>query len=181
MAMSRTARRVLSLGGATAGSQAIALAALPVITRLYPPEILGLLATALSVMTMVSVIACLRYDQAIPLVISRSGSSALVLLSLLLAGATALLSAGVLYSVFHHFDDRFRKTPKSEVGSPWPEAKTRPLPASAVFSIGFTGNDFHDGRRAGARPSVRQLFRASTGGAAIYCTSNHAFASYINL
>lgn len=97
MAMSRTARRVLALGGATAVSQAIAIAALPVITRLYPPEVLGVLATALSVMTMVSNIACLRFDQAIPLVTSRTASSALVLLSLGLAAATALLAAGGLF------------------------------------------------------------------------------------
>jgi O-antigen/teichoic acid export membrane protein len=50
-------------------------------------------------MTMVSVIACLRFDQAIPLVTSRAASSALVLLSLGLATATGVLTAGILFVV----------------------------------------------------------------------------------
>lgn len=90
-------RAFFTLAGATAASQVIALATLPAVTRLYPPETIGILATAISVMTMTSAVACLRYDQAIPLVKSRSGSSALVLLSLGLATATALLTAVVLH------------------------------------------------------------------------------------
>ena len=95
--MSRITKRILSLGGATGVSQAITLAALPMITRLYPPEILGILATALSVMTILSGVACLRYEQAIPLAASRTASSALVLLSLGLAVTIAFLAAGGLH------------------------------------------------------------------------------------
>lgn len=85
MALKLVASRVLSLAGATAASQAIIIMTLPLITRIYSAEVVGVLATALSTMTMLSVVACMRYDQAIPLSSSRQGAAALVWLSFALA------------------------------------------------------------------------------------------------
>lgn len=97
MALSNITKRVLSLAGVTAFSQVISLLALPFVTRIYTPETLGVLAAGLSAMTVLSVIASLRYEQAIPLVSSYSESSILVYLSLTLALLTTLIATGVLY------------------------------------------------------------------------------------
>lgn len=72
----------------------IALLALPIITRLYAPEDFVLLAVYLSLISIFSVVACLRLEVAIPLAESDDDAInllALALLALLLASGAALV------------------------------------------------------------------------------------------
>ena len=55
------------LVGGTAGAQALTVLALPLLTRIYSPEEFSLLAIYVAMLTMLSVVACLRLEIAIPL------------------------------------------------------------------------------------------------------------------
>ncbi len=61
------ARHVAMLTGGTAFGQAIVVLASPIITRLYTPEDMGILATFASLLGIMMVIVALRYELAIPL------------------------------------------------------------------------------------------------------------------
>jgi len=60
-------RNVAVLAGGTALGQAITVLASPILTRLYTPEDFGVLAVYSSILGILSVIASLRYELAIPL------------------------------------------------------------------------------------------------------------------
>ena len=85
-------RSAAVLVGGTAFAQAIGLAALPVLTRLYSPEDFGILAVYTSILSIVGAIACLRFDIAVP--ISERDDEAINLLgvALLSAFGVALVS-----------------------------------------------------------------------------------------
>jgi len=88
---------VLKLSAGTLGGRLIALAALPVITRLYSPEDFALLAIYLALVGTLAVAACLRLEVAIPLVESEGEAAALLVLALsVLALVTALLTLPAL-------------------------------------------------------------------------------------
>jgi len=55
------------LAGGTAISQLIAIAVLPLLTRLYSPEDFSMLAVYTSILALVTVISCLRFEIAIPI------------------------------------------------------------------------------------------------------------------
>lgn len=55
------------LAGGTAISQLIAIAVLPLLTRLYSPEDFSVLAVYISILALVTVISCLRFEIAIPI------------------------------------------------------------------------------------------------------------------
>lgn len=61
------ARNVGILAGGTALAQALTVLALPVITRLYSPEDFSVLAVYAALLGMIGVVACLRFEIAIPL------------------------------------------------------------------------------------------------------------------
>lgn len=61
------ARNVGILAGGTALAQALTVLALPVITRLYTPEDFSVLAVFAALLGMIGVVACLRFEIAIPL------------------------------------------------------------------------------------------------------------------
>lgn len=61
------ARNVGILAGGTALAQALSVLALPVITRLYTPEDFSVLAVYAALLGMIGVVACLRFEIAIPL------------------------------------------------------------------------------------------------------------------
>lgn len=85
---------VLSLG--TALSQGLMVISTPVITRLYTPEQVGLLAAVMALGRMLGPVTCWRYEQAIMLPRERRESAYLLGLSLLLTVAsTALVSLGL--------------------------------------------------------------------------------------
>ena len=89
------ARSVLTLASGTAAAQALLALALPVLTRLYTPMDYGALAVFSSTITVLLVVASLRYEQAIPLPETDDEAASLLALSLVLllgmAAAVALL------------------------------------------------------------------------------------------
>ena len=78
---------VLKLAGGTAFAQALAILASPLITRLYGPEAFGLAALFTSIVGIVGVVACLRYELAIMLPKRDEEAANLLGLSLLPARA----------------------------------------------------------------------------------------------
>ena len=91
------ARSIAVLVGGTAGAQLIIVLASPILTRLYNPESFGLLATFAAFMTFISVVACLRYELAIPLAEADQEAANLVALSIFLVGVMTGLSALLIY------------------------------------------------------------------------------------
>lgn len=76
------ARNVAVLAGGTAAGQAIVVLASPILTRLYKPEDFGVLAVYSSLLGILSTVATLRYELAIPLPEKDEDAAALVVLSL---------------------------------------------------------------------------------------------------
>lgn len=81
----------LSLG--TLGGRLIALAALPLVTRLYTPVDFAVLAVYVAVVSTVAAAACFRLDVAIPLADTDSDASHLLVLAVLGAAVVAFLMA----------------------------------------------------------------------------------------
>ncbi|HIU64261.1 MAG TPA: oligosaccharide flippase family protein, partial [Candidatus Avacidaminococcus intestinavium] len=85
-------RSVGILVGGTAFSQLIMLSALPFITRLYSPDDFSVLATYISLLALLTVIACLRFEIAIPIAKEEDASFHLFILSLIsVIGITTLV------------------------------------------------------------------------------------------
>lgn len=82
-----------ALAGGTAGAQVLTVAALPFMTRLYSPKDFELLAVYLALLGILSAIACLRYEIAIPLPEADSEGAELLAVALL---STAFVSAMTL-------------------------------------------------------------------------------------
>lgn len=89
-------RDVVRLVSGTLAGRLIAIAAMPVITRLYSPADFALLATYLGVVSLVAVVACFRLDVAIPVARDQADAGQLLVLSLLIAGAVSLLSLALV-------------------------------------------------------------------------------------
>jgi O-antigen/teichoic acid export membrane protein len=89
------ARGVSVLVGGTAAAQLLTVLAAPLLTRLYSPEDFGLLAVYASLLALISVIASLRYELAIPLPEDDGEAANVAALSLILVGISTLFS-GVL-------------------------------------------------------------------------------------
>ena len=90
----RFVKEVSVLVGGTAGGQLITFLAAPVLTRVYLPEDFGLLAIFAALMSMIGVIAGLRYQSAIALPDNDKEADALFVLSvfvvLIISGLTAI-------------------------------------------------------------------------------------------
>lgn len=88
-------RAVGTLVGGTAFAQAVMVLALPVLTRLYTPEQFSVLAVYVALLGMLSVIACMRFEIAIPLPERDEDAVSLLVLAvgcgLILSLLTALL------------------------------------------------------------------------------------------
>ena len=84
--------------GGTAFAQAIAILILPLLTRLYTPEDFGVLAAYSSILGIVSVVACLRFEIAIPL--PKKDASAANLLAVALCSSTGV---AIFFSVIIYF------------------------------------------------------------------------------
>ena len=81
--------------GAGAGQLSLLLAT-PILTRLYSPETFGLAASFISIVGLLSVVAGLRFEQAIPIPDSDEEARSLAQLSIALVAVTALvISVGV--------------------------------------------------------------------------------------
>lgn len=93
------ARGVSVLVGGTAGSQLLMVLASPFLTRLYTPEDFGLLAVYAGLLSVCTVIACLRYEIAIPLPERDQEAANVVALCLIvLTVMTALSSVVILFA-----------------------------------------------------------------------------------
>lgn len=90
------ARNVAVLAGGTAVGQAIVVLASPILTRLYTPEDFGVLAVYSSLLGILSTVAALRYELAIPLPEKDEDAAALVVLSMIIVfGVSMLVGLGV--------------------------------------------------------------------------------------
>lgn len=90
------ARNVALLAGGTAVGQAIVVLASPILTRLYTPGDFGVLAVYSSLLGILSTVAALRYELAIPLAEKDEDAAALVVLSLVIVvGISMMVVVGV--------------------------------------------------------------------------------------
>lgn len=85
-----------------AGGQMISLLLAPVLTRLYTPQQFGILSVYLAGLTMITVVASLRYELALPLV--RRGSDAINLMAVCLCAllATTILVGLAVFAIPTH-------------------------------------------------------------------------------
>lgn len=91
-------RNVSVLAGGTAFAGALSTLALPLLTRIYSPEEFGVLGVFAALLGMISVIACLRYEIAIPLPESDQSAANLLAVALVcLAGTTAAVTMAIFF------------------------------------------------------------------------------------
>ena len=95
LAGNRLVRSVGVLVGGTAFAHAITAAALPVVTRLYTPTDFSALAVFMSLLSILSVAACLRFDVAIPM--PEQDAEALNLLALAVASTAVIAALAALF------------------------------------------------------------------------------------
>lgn len=86
----------LKIAGATGAAQLVTILAAPVITRLYSPSDYGAFAVAGALLFLLSSIACLRYDNAIPLPKLDVDAAQLVVVCLVASVAVGLAVVPVL-------------------------------------------------------------------------------------
>ena len=87
----RFARNIAFLASGTLLTQLLALLAIPVLSRLYSPSDFGVLATYASLLGILSVIANLRYQLAIPLADTDKEALSLLLLSIIVTVGMSLI------------------------------------------------------------------------------------------
>lgn len=112
---SKLLRNILTVVTGTAGAQAITLAFMPVITRIYGPEAYGVLGTFLSVTLMLIPIAALTYPIAIVLPKRDGDARSLARLSLV----TALLLSGAVALGLLLFGERLAETLEIQIIQPY--------------------------------------------------------------
>lgn len=95
-AKSDFARALAILVGGTAGAQALTMAAMPLLSRLYGPADFGGLAVFVGIVTTIAVSACLRFDVAVALPESEVEAAVLLRLAMLCAIATSILAYLIL-------------------------------------------------------------------------------------
>jgi O-antigen/teichoic acid export membrane protein len=94
---SHFARSVAVLAGGTAAGQAIIVLTSPILTRLYTPEDFGVLAVYVSTLSILVVVASLRYELAIPLPGDDEAAANLLILSLTVVLGVGMLSGGAVW------------------------------------------------------------------------------------
>lgn len=87
------ARSVAVLTGGTAFSQGLMVLTLPLLTRLYTPEDFGVFAVYTSILVLVSSIACLRFEIAIPMPSIDADAANLLALALCCSATVSVLIA----------------------------------------------------------------------------------------
>lgn len=93
-------KSVSVLVGGTAFAQGIAVLTLPILTRLYSPDDFALFAVYLSLLGILSVASCLRFEIAVPIPEEDSDAVHLVLLALMSNLVISIL-IGLIIWVFH--------------------------------------------------------------------------------
>ena len=92
-------RNVGILASGTAGAQAILIACVPFLTRLYAPEDFGMIAVYMSLLALLGILSGLRYELAIPLPEEEVEAANLLALSLILISITSSLSLLIVCSL----------------------------------------------------------------------------------
>lgn len=92
----RFARDASTLISGLVASQVIALAAAPVLTRLYTPAEFGALASFSAIVTSLAIVACLVYEPAIVLPERDEDAAAVLMLCLLIAAILSAIIAAVI-------------------------------------------------------------------------------------
>jgi lipopolysaccharide exporter len=87
----------LQLGSGTALAQALLMASMPVLSRIYNPDDFGVMALFLSLVTVISIISGLRYDAAVLLPEEDADGFDLLRLHLLLTLGVSVLTGAVLW------------------------------------------------------------------------------------
>lgn len=109
----RFVRSVAVLTSGIIAGQAIVVLASPILTRLYTPEEYGVLGVYAAILSIVTVVASLRYQLAIPLPRSDGSAANILALSLIcIAGITAC--TGLLVFLFGDFIILWTNTPVLE-------------------------------------------------------------------
>lgn len=88
---------IIKLVSGNGATSLITLIAMPIITRYYPPEAFGMAALFASIIGIVGVVACLRYEMAIILPDNETEANNLLALSLSFAFLTALLTIPLIW------------------------------------------------------------------------------------
>lgn len=147
---------VLSVGSGTAAGQGVAALSAPVLTRLYAPEAYGVYTWVLSVTMVLSAVATLRLEFAVPLPQEEDDARAVTRLTVGAVALTTLLTAlGVLVTVLLRRD-----------GSALPAAALWSLPPLVALTALFTlFSQVALRERAYTTVGVRAF--AQTGGAAL--------------
>ncbi len=96
MSQGRFLQSVIVLVGGAAFAHCITALALPILSRLYLPTDFGLLAVFSSVLSIIAVAACLRFDVAIPLPESEDDALNLLMLAV---GCVTVVAAGLALAV----------------------------------------------------------------------------------
>ena len=94
--------QIMALVFGTAFSQIISILVYPFLTRLYSPEDFGVLELFVSIFTILSTIACLKYEQAIVTASNDEDAISLTAISLLISGSFSLICL-ILVVVFFRF------------------------------------------------------------------------------
>lgn len=130
----RFARSVSVLVGGTALGQAVMVMVAPILTRIYSPQDLGMLAVFVALLSFISVVACLRYEVAIPLPDNEHEASALLVLSLFIIPLVAGLSAIPIYL--------YRVSIAQLLNSPGLANYLFLLPLGAAFAAAYSALNF---------------------------------------
>lgn len=100
----------VTLAGGTAAGQGLVALSTPVLTRLYSPTDVGILAVYTSVLSILNVFAAMRYEMAIPLPEEESDGRNLVVLCFGIVAATTLATLAAVL-LFGHYLVGFSRTP----------------------------------------------------------------------
>lgn len=85
------------MSSATGLGQGLVILTAPILTRLYTPEDFGVLGVYASILGIVSVIASLRYEQAIPLPRRDHVAINVLVVALIIVGGTSLLAGAAIF------------------------------------------------------------------------------------
>lgn len=152
-----SARNVLTLMSGTAIAQGLTLGFAPVLTRIYKPEDFGVLGLYISIVGILSVIICWRYELAIVLPRENKDAANILIMSIIInAGMCILALLGVVF---------FADTLSSWVGMPELVSWLWLMPISLFLSGLYQAFNYWSTRnKQFKRLSISKVNRAATGG-----------------
>jgi O-antigen/teichoic acid export membrane protein len=121
-------RGILAIMAGAGGAQAVVIAAQPILTRIYSPSDFGVFGVAGALFSIITVVACLRYEYAIPLAPDSTTAANIVALCLIATMITSLLAMGILFVAAPLFISATASTDLSPYGE---------LLAISVIGAGF--------------------------------------------